>query len=270
MEVAEADARYDLWIFDVARGVASRLTTDPANEWDPVWSPDSKEIVFSSDAGGDQNLLRTSLLGSQPPAPLPGGAGQTPGKRDIAESWIREGNTLVYMVQGNDGERTLNAVSLDGKRPPELLSKDHFASDEHHVSPDGRWLAYISHGVGPLRGVRRAVPGRGEKVRVSPNGGGQPRWRGDGKEIFYLSPDGRLMAASVREGATGLDVGIPTTLVPADRLKAIVQGYGLRRLRCHLRRPAVPGESVRRERQPPADSRAAQLARRPSSSARAI
>ena len=61
-------------------------------------------------------------------------------------------------------------------------------------------------------------------MRVSPNGGGQPRWRGDGKEIFYLSPDGRLMAATVRETPTGLEVGIPTMLVPADRLKAVVQG----------------------------------------------
>ena len=109
-EVADADGHYDLWIFDVARGVASRLTTDPADERDPVWSPDSKEVVFSSNASGDQNLLRTSLMGSQPPAPLRGGVGQTPGKRDIAESWIGEGNTLVYMVQGNDGERTSKCV----------------------------------------------------------------------------------------------------------------------------------------------------------------
>ena len=223
-EIADADGHYDLWIFDVTRGVASRLTTDPADERDPVWSPDGKEIVFSSDASGDQNLLRTSLLGSQSPAPLPGGAGQTPGKRDIAESWIREGNTLVYMVQGNDGERTLNALSLEGKGPTEVLSTDHFASDAHHVSPDGRWLTYISQESGRFEVYVEPFRGRGEKVRVSPNGGGQPRWRGDGKEIFYLSPDGRLMAASVRETPTGLDVGIPTTLAPADRLKAVVQG----------------------------------------------
>jgi Tol biopolymer transport system component len=223
-ELADADGHYDLWVFDVARGVASRLTTDPADERDPVWSPDSKEIVFSSDASGDQNLLRTSLLGSQPPAPLPAGAGQTPVKRDIAESWIREGNTLIYMIQGNAADRTLNAVSLDGKGPVEVLSKDQFASDEHHVSPDGRWITYISQESGHFEVYVEPFRRRGEKVRVSPNGGGQPRWRGDGKEIFYLSPDGRLMAASVREGATGLEVGIPTVLIPADRLKAIVQG----------------------------------------------
>jgi Tol biopolymer transport system component len=224
VELANADGHYDLWILDVARGVASRLTTDPADERDPVWSPDSKEIVFSSDASGDQNLLRTSLLGSQPPVPLPGGVGQTPVKRDIAESWIREGNTLVFMIWGTAADRTLQAMSLDGSGPPEVLSKDQFASDEHHVSPDGRWLAYISQESGHFEVYVEPFRRPGEKVRVSPNGGGQPRWRADGKEIFYLTPDGRLMAASVREAATGLEVGIPTTLVPADRLKAVVQG----------------------------------------------
>jgi hypothetical protein len=128
------------------------------------------------------------------------------------------------MVQGGSGERTLNAVSLDGKGPPEVLSKDHFASDEHHVSPDGRWMAYISQESGRFEVYVEPFRRRGEKIRVSPDGGGQPRWRGDGKELFYLTPDGRLMAASVRETPTGLDVGIPTTLVPADHLKAIVQG----------------------------------------------
>ena len=65
---------------------------------------------------------------------------------------------------------------------------------------------------------------RGEKVRVSTSGGGQPRWRGDGKELFYLALDGRLMAVDVRLGATGIKVGIPTPLMPADRLKPVVQG----------------------------------------------
>jgi Tol biopolymer transport system component len=204
--------------------VASRLTSDPANERDPVWSPDSNEIVFSSDASGDQNLFRKSLLGSEPPSPLPAGVGQTPAKRDIAESWLREGNTLVYMIQGLNGERTLNAVSLDGKSAPETLGTDRFSSDEHHVSPDGRWLTYTSQESGHSDVYVAPFRRRGEKVRVSANGGGQPRWRGDGREIFYLSLDGGLMAASVRETATGLEIGIPAALVPADRLNAIVEG----------------------------------------------
>jgi Tol biopolymer transport system component len=222
-EIADADGRYDLWILDVARGVASRFTSDPDNERDPVWSPDSNEIVFSSDAGGNQHLFRKSLLGSEPPAPLPADIGKTPGKRDIAESWLRDGNTLVYMIQGPNGERTLSAASLDGKTS-EVVGTDHFASDEHHVSPDGRWLTYMSQESGHADVYVEPFRRRGEKVRVSVEGGGQPRWRGDGKEIFYLSLDGGLMAASVKETATGVEIGIPTALVTPDRLNAIVEG----------------------------------------------
>jgi dipeptidyl aminopeptidase/acylaminoacyl peptidase len=99
-----------------------------------------------------------------------------------------------------------------------------FAVDEPHVSLDGRWLAYVSTESGRNEVYVEPFRRRGETVRVSKDGGGQPRWREDGKELFYLSLDGRLMAVSVREGATGPEVGAPTTLVPADRLRAVVQG----------------------------------------------
>lgn len=221
-EVAKTGGRYNLWILDVARGVANRLTSDAADDRDPVWSPDSTQLIYSSDASGDQNLVRASLVGYDPPAPLPGGIGQTPGDRDIAESWTKDG-TLLYMVQGSAGQRTMYTVSPDGKAAPEVLSKDRFGSDEHHVSPDGRWLTYISRESGAFEVYVQPFRRSGEKVRVSTNGGGQPRWRGDSKEIFYLSLDGALMAANVRENAGGLEVGTPTTLVPADRLKATME-----------------------------------------------
>jgi Tol biopolymer transport system component len=220
-ELPGADGRYDLWLIDVARGVPSRLTTDPANERDPVWSPDSQDLVFSSDASGDQNLLRKALQGSEPAVPLPGGIGQTPGARDIAKEWLREENTLLYLTLGE--ERGLWALSLDGDGPPEPLVKG-FAVDKPSVSPDGRWLAYISTESGRYEVYVEPFRRRGEKVRVSAGGGAQPKWRGDGKELFYLSLDGALMAVDVRSGATGLEVGMPTTLVPARDLRAVVEG----------------------------------------------
>ena len=99
-----------------------------------------------------------------------------------------------------------------------------FGADQPHVSPDGRWLAYITTESGRYEVYVEPFRRRGEKVRVSTGGGGQPRWRGDGKELFFLSPDGSLMAVDVEEGATGPEVGIPTTLVPARDLEATVQG----------------------------------------------
>jgi len=220
-EIAGADGRFDLWVFDVARGVPSRLTTDAASERDPVWSPDSQELVYSSDASGDQDLLRKGLQGSEPPAPLPGGIGQTPGERDIAKAWIPEGNTLLYLTIGP--ERTLWKLSLDGAGTPEALVKG-FQVDQPHVSPDGRWLAYISQESGRWEVYVEPFGQRGERVRVSVDGGAQPRWRGDGKELFFLSLDGSLMAVDVRSGASGLEVSLPTTLVAARDLRAVVEG----------------------------------------------
>jgi Tol biopolymer transport system component len=220
-EVADKDGSYDLWVIDVDRGVSSRLTTDSANERDPVWSPDSQEILFSSDARGDQNLLRKGLQGSDPAAPLPGGIGQTPGDRDIAKEWLREGNTLLYLTFG--AERALWALSLDGPGRPEPLVKG-FNVDQPHVSPDGRWLAYISQESGRFEVYVEPFRRRGERVRVSTSGGAQPRWRGDGKELFYLSLDWSLMAVEVRAGEAGLTVGTPKTLVPATTLGALVEG----------------------------------------------
>ena len=220
-EIVDAVGQWDLWVIDVARGVPSRLTTDRANDRDPVWSPDSQELIFSSNASGDQNLLRKGLAGSAPAAPLSGGIGQTPGERDIAKDWIREGNTLLYLTIG--AERTLWARSLDGQGAPEPLVKD-FAIDRPDVSPDGRWLAYISRESGRYEVYVEPFRRRGERVRVSTSGGAQPRWRRDGKELFYLSLDGALMAVTVRVGATGLEVGLPTTLAPARDLRAVVLG----------------------------------------------
>ena len=222
-EVADADGRYDLWVMDAVRGVASRLTTDPADERDPVWSPDSQELLFSSDASGDQNLLLKGLQTSEPAAPPPAGIGQTPGQRDIAENWSREGNTLLYTTYGQQ-ERSLWALSLDRKGPPELLMKNRFGLDEPQVSPDGRWLAYMSTESGRYEVYVEPFRRRGESVRVSTSGGGQPKWRGDGKELFYLSLDRAMMAVSVREGATGPQIGIPAVLVPAKDLSAVVEG----------------------------------------------
>jgi Tol biopolymer transport system component len=219
-EIADADGRYDLWTLDVARGVPTRLTSGPANEKDPVWSPDGREVVFSSEVRGDQDLLRKGVQDHEPPAPLPRGIGQTAGERDIAKEWVREGNTVLYLTVG--AESVLWAASLDGSQPPEALLKG--VVDQPHVSPDGRWLAYISRESGRLEVYVQPFRRQGERQRVSASGGGQPRWRGDGKELFYLGLDGSLMAVTVGSGATGLALGMPQVLVPATAFGAVLEG----------------------------------------------
>ena len=132
-------------------------------------------------------------------------------------------NTLLFMTLGADyTNHTVFALPMDGTDKPERLMSG--LVDEAHVSPDGRWLAYISTESGRWEVYVEPFRRRGERLLVSNNGGGQPRWRSDGKEFFYLSLEGALMSLSVRESGTGLDLGIPTMLIPADRLKLAMQG----------------------------------------------
>ena len=223
VEISGEDRRYDLWVVEVARGIASRLTTDPADDRDPVWSPDSQEIVYSSDAGGDQDMLRKGLATADPAMPLPHGVGKTPGVRDVAKSWSRVGNTLLFVTITASRDYATWAASLDGQGPPRALNKG-FAVDHPELSPDGRWLAYISTDSGRSEVYLEPFQRKGARLRVSASGGGQPKWRGDGKELFYLSLDGSLMATTVREGAAGLELALPTLLIPASTSRAVVQG----------------------------------------------
>jgi Tol biopolymer transport system component len=112
---------------------------------------------------------------------------------------------------------------MDGKGKPERLLAGQFNLDELHLSPDGHWLAYVSTESGRFEVYVEPFRRRGERLRVSNNGGGQPRWRGDGKELFYLSLDGGIVSVSVQSGAAGLELGNPTTLVAAARLRAVAQ-----------------------------------------------
>jgi Tol biopolymer transport system component/tRNA A-37 threonylcarbamoyl transferase component Bud32 len=221
-EVADAEGHFDIWLLDAARGVASRLTTDPANEREPVWSPDGTRLAFTTGTANQEDILVKDLTSSQPAAPLPGGFGTTAGVRDIPENWT--GDSLIFMTLAS--ERTFWTLRMDGKSEPERLmaGAGQFGIDEPHLSPDGRWLAFVSTESGRFEVYVEPFRRKGERLRVSTNGGGQPRWKRDGKELFYLSTDRSIVAVTVRETAAGLELGAPTTIVAAERMNAIAQG----------------------------------------------
>jgi Tol biopolymer transport system component len=173
------DEGWDLWVMEISRGVASRVTTDPANEENPVWSPDGQELAFQKGATDGPDLFRKGLRTGASAAPLlesPGG--------DHPEDWSRDGETLLYITE----ENSLWALPLAGDGSPELVLKTGFRLAEPRLSPDGRWLAYISDESGRWEVYVEPFRRPGERVRVSVDGGGQPKWRGDGKELFYRRP----------------------------------------------------------------------------------
>jgi len=194
----------DIWTVDLARGVATRVTIDPASEVDPVWAPDGRELLFASTRDGTARVYRKALEGDAPPSPLAEVSGAA-----YPECWSAKANAIVY-AQG----QAIGILSPDGGAEPETIMKKDFQIDEPHISPDGRWLAFISQESGQWEVHVEPFREEGERVRVSTEGGGQPKWRGDGRELFYVSPDGRLMAVDVQTKSSRIEVGLPVALFP--------------------------------------------------------
>ena len=141
------------------------------------------------------------------------------------EDWSRDGKILLYSTSGE--ENALWALPVEGDGPPELVLKSASSLGEARMSPNGRWLAYVSNESGRDQIYVQPFRRRGDRLPVSRDGGSQPRW-GDEEELFYLSDDGQLMAVDVREGASGLEVGTPEVLVPADALmRAALDSYAV-------------------------------------------
>jgi Tol biopolymer transport system component len=219
----QAGAGEDLWTIDVARGVASRLTNEPGSELDPVWSPDSRELVCGSDQTGEHLLFRKGLRG-EPAVPVAGARGTDDRTRDRPEAWSPDGKVLLCKKLNGT---TVWALPLEGGGDPEVVLELEYRIDEPAISPDGRWLAYTSKESGRWEIHVQPFRRPGERVRVSVEGGGQPEWRGDGRELFFRSLDGRLMAVDVQEKAESLEVGLPTALFEGLNTNPVVDQYAV-------------------------------------------
>jgi serine/threonine protein kinase len=213
----------NIWLFDVARGVPSRLTFDTAGDLEPIWSPDSSRIVFASRRGGRQDLYTKAASGaSGDEAPLTDGGGKAP------TSWSPDGRFILYSQRPAGGRGrgippvdqapgTLPSVELwvlplFGDRRPFPFQQKPFSGDAGRFSPDGRWVAYSSNESGRAEVYVTPFPGPGGKWRVSTAGGVEPTWRHDGREIFYLAPDGKLMAATVNGRGSTFEIGSAQSL----------------------------------------------------------
>ena len=209
VETRDAKGGSDLWVMDVARGVPSRVTAGPGEETNPVWSPDGRSLLFSSLHGGVTDLRRKALRATEPEAVLtdsPGG--------DYPESWSPDGRTLLFIRQPAAGQQSVWALASDGGGEPEPILNAGVYVDEPHVSPDGRWLAYASTESDRSEVYVEPFRREGDRVRVSVDGGGQPKWRGDGKELFFAGLDGRLMSVGFRFVADRPEVDLPKALFP--------------------------------------------------------
>ena len=198
----------DLWLYDLTRGTASRFTFDPADDSDGVWSPDGKHVVFGSRRSNGGGLYQKLASGDGQEEPLVTSEAVT-----YPRDWSSDGRFLVYETWSS-GSANLWVLPMSGDRKPSPFMQTEFTERDGHLSPDGRWIVYDSDESGKREVYVQSFPAPGGKVQISTAGGYNPRWRRDGKELFYIAEDGQMVAVPV-SAAASFEAGVPKPLFRA-------------------------------------------------------
>ncbi len=183
----------DIWLLETKRGGFSRLTTDPADDVMPVWSPSGDRIVFSSNRQGVPDLYQKSLV--------KGGSEElllSTAEPKYPTDWSADGRLVLFNSQDSKRSGDILALPLDGDGKPFPIVQTSADEQRGQFSPDVRWIAFQSNESGRAEIYVQPFPGPGAKWPISIHGGSQVRWRRDGKELFYVALDGQLMTVSFR------------------------------------------------------------------------
>ncbi|HEX7697434.1 MAG TPA: hypothetical protein VF394_08555 [Candidatus Acidoferrum sp.] len=202
----------DIWVHELVRGTVTRLTFDPSLDEAPIWSPDGKRILFSSNRkqlGFHFYLKNADGSGIEQEA-----ADLGPGLLANAWDWSRDGK---YALIRKGIELWYFSWSERVAKP---LLQAKWTVRNAQFSPDGRWVAYASNETGRMEIYVSAFPTANGKWQLSSAGGQEPRWRQDGKELFYLSAEGKMMAVTVNTGAS-FEAGSPVALFQTHRRQPV-------------------------------------------------
>jgi hypothetical protein len=195
----------DLWLYDLARGTSSRFTFDPSSDSAGVFSPDGERVAFASTRNGESGIWLKRTDGAAPEERL---LASVSGPND----WSSDGRFILYapLFSSKTGW-DLWVMPLSGDRKPFPVVQTEHGEREGRFSPDVRWMAYDSTESGRREVWVQPFPPTGSKWQVSTEGGFSPKWRGDGREIYYVAADGKLTAVAVTTGST-LQFGAPERL----------------------------------------------------------
>jgi eukaryotic-like serine/threonine-protein kinase len=207
----------DIWIFDLARGVRTRFTFDPALDDDPVWSSDGNNIVFDSNRGGTYGIYQKPSNGARKEELI-----FTDAATKFTSSWSADGKYVLFdrVDPQPKGKTAVWVLPMFGDHKPFPLIATDFDDNLGQFSPDGKWVAYVSNESGKSEIYAVAFPTPAARFQISTRGGDNPQWRRDGKELFYTDPDNRLMAVDIAAHGESLEVGTPHSLF-APRLQAV-------------------------------------------------
>ena len=195
----------DIWIYDVERKTHTRLTFEGANNRHPVWTPDGKRVTFDSDRSGDRELYWKAADGSDEAELL-----LTRGGAQVATSWSPDGQILAFEEQNATGDWDISLLPLEGDRTPVPFLDTPFTERGPMFSPDGQWIAYVSNESGRNEVYVQPYPNPGGKRQISTDGGVEPVWSADGRELFYR--EGTQMVAVAVETQPTFTAGTPQVL----------------------------------------------------------
>lgn len=206
VDMPDSNRALDIFVVDPLRGISKRLTFDPAFDTGPVWSPDGSRIVFASNRGGVYDLYQRQA----------GGGGKEERllqseQNKYATDWSRDGRYILYVEPDSRLIDGIWVISMnDGRKPVPYLRGD-FHQSGGRFSPDGRWVAYISTESGSNELYVQSFPLGSAKYQISTGRASRLVWRPDGKELYYVAGDLKLMAVEVKTGAS-FAAGLPKAL----------------------------------------------------------
>jgi Tol biopolymer transport system component len=199
----------DLWVIEQARGTTTRFTFDPGDDGNPVWSPDGSRIAWSAARDGWNGLMVKSANGvgaEERVAELGSGSAPT--------QWSQDGRHVVYQIFTPKTLYDVGIVDMTGDRKAQMLLQTPFNESRASLSPDSKWLVYESDESGRAEIYVASFEGASGKWQVSTRGGTDPVWSRDGRELFFLGADQRLMTVPIAPG----DAFNPGTPQPLFRI----------------------------------------------------
>jgi len=215
---------FEIWVYDLARGVHTRESFTSLTAVAPIWSPDGLHLAYSHSvprvSGDHMYVLNLGGTGKEELLEQP----FLEALANYPSSWSSDGDALLFDRQDKSGRISVWVLPMKGSRKPYPFWETQFNVQMAKFSPDGRWVAYVSNDSGKDEVYVSSFSRQGARVQVSAGGGTQPRWRKDGRELFYLSPESKMIAAEVTVGAQDFRVGTVRSLFTLSGLGQ-VPGY---------------------------------------------
>jgi Tol biopolymer transport system component len=220
----DATGNADVWLIETRRGVLTRFTTHPKEDVFPVWSPDGSRLAFQSNRDGFFGFYqkRTSGVATEELLLNKGAVG------GILSDWSPDDQFLLYFTLGTETGSDVWALPLRGGGKAFPVVRTEADERDGQFSPDGKWIAYASNSSGRFEIYMSPFPGPGAAIQVSTGGGAQVRWRHDGRGLFYIGLDRRLMEAPIQVASDGRPIAGAAVPLFTTRIGVAIQ-------------PAVPG-----------------------------